>query len=197
MSLLFLSVTVSFFLLLIFNQTLIVELWRVNLQDASYPIEHPKAKLIKVTEDKAIGMKMLEEHIKPGDSCFVYGQAAIFYSLFQCENPTRIDTVASDFFTLNDANEGVASLRKNPPKWIIKTVGLGVPEKIENDWNKSPNFYGPFRQESAKRLHLSLQKMIVNYELVGDVETLIPENKRVSAKEMDKSFKLRLYKHKY
>ncbi|WP_414569913.1 hypothetical protein [Nostoc sp. CCY 9925] len=161
-------------------------------QNTRYPLEHPMTKFVQVTKEKAQAFSMLQENIKPGDSCFIYGSASVLYTLLDCQNPTRIDITNSDALTLKVAREAVSVLKANPPKWIVDTGKGGF--YIPHIYDGSPNFYGAFNQLSPKELHTGLQSLIGDYQLVTTVEDRFPKGKKLETRDQDKVFRFRLYK---
>jgi len=162
-------------------------------QNTRYPLEHPMTKFVKVTKEKAQAFSMLQENIKPGDSCFIYGSASVLYTLLDCQNPTRIDITNSDALTLKIAREAVSVLKANPPKWIVDTGKGGF--YIPDIYDGSPNFYGAFNQLSPKELHTGLQSLIGDYQLVTTVKARFPKGEKLETRDQDKVFRFRLYKH--
>ncbi|MFN6562573.1 MAG: hypothetical protein RMY28_022645 [Nostoc sp. ChiSLP01] len=162
-------------------------------QNTRYPLEHPMTKFVKVTKEKVQAFSMLQQNIKPGDSCFIYGSASVLYTLLDCKNPTRIDITNSDALTLKIARETVSVLKANPPKWIVDTGKGGF--YIQDIYNGSPNFYGAFNQLSPKELHTGLQSLIGDYQLVTSVKDRFPKGEKLENRDQDKVFRFRLYKH--
>ncbi|MFN6513434.1 MAG: hypothetical protein RMY29_002880 [Nostoc sp. CreGUA01] len=162
-------------------------------QNTRYSLEHPMTKFVKVTKEKAQAFSMLQENIKPGDSCFIYGSASVLYTLLDCQNPTRVDITNSDALTLKVAREAVAVLKANPPKWIVDTGKGGF--YIPDIYDGSPNFYGAFNQLSPKELHTGLQSLIGDYQLVTTVKDRFPQGEKLETRDQDKVFRFRLYKH--
>ncbi|PHK24795.1 hypothetical protein VF10_10790, partial [Nostoc linckia z13] len=162
-------------------------------QNTRYPLDHPMTKFVRVTKEKSQALSMLQENIKPGDSCFIYGSASVLYTLLDCQNPTRIDITNSDALTLKIARETVAVLKANPPKWIVDT-GKGN-FYIQDIYDGSPNFYGSFNQLSPKELHTELQSLIGDYQFVTSVQDRFPQGEKLETRDQDKVFRFRLYKH--
>ncbi len=162
-------------------------------QNTRYPLDHPMTKFVRVTKEKSQALSMLQENIKPGDSCFIYGSASVLYTLLDCQNPTRIDITNSDALTLKIARETVGVLKANPPKWIVDT-GKGN-FYIQDIYDGSPNFYGSFNQLSPKELHTELQSLIADYQFVTSVKDRFPQGEKLETRDQDKVFRFRLYKH--
>lgn len=160
--------------------------------DVRYSLDSPMTKFIRVPEDKAVAFSMLRQNIKPGESCFIYGSAPVLYTLLQCKNPTLVDTTYSDFYTLKDIQRAIVSLRKNPPKWIISTVGS---RHIDDTFDGTPDFYGVFSQAAPKELHAFIKDFIKNYQMVHTVRELFPDGKTLKSKDLDDILDLRLYKN--
>ncbi|MBD2678185.1 MULTISPECIES: hypothetical protein [Nostoc] len=162
-------------------------------QNTRYPLEHPMTKFVKVTKEKVQAFSMLQQNIKPGDSCFIYGSASVLYTLLDCQNPTHIDITNSDALTLKIAREAVSVLKANPPKWIVDTGKGGF--YIPDIYDGSPNFYGAFNQLSPKELHTGLQSLIGDYQLVTTVKARFTKGEKLETRDQDKVFRFRLYKH--
>ncbi|URD49431.1 hypothetical protein [Chroococcidiopsis sp. CCNUC1] len=160
--------------------------------DVRYSLDSPMTKFIQVPKDKAVAFSMLRQNIKPGESCFIYGSAPVLYTLLQCKNPTLVDTTYSDFYTLNDIKKAIASLRENPPEWIISTVGA---RPIDDTFDGSPDFYGVFNQAAPKELHGFIKEFIKDYQLVSTVRDLFPNGKDLKSKDLDDILDLRLYRY--
>lgn len=191
----FLVVTSSIFFSQLASESLVVGGNNDGLyKDAQYQLDHPMAQVIKVSQEKAIAFSMLKQNIKPGDSCFIYGSAPVLYTLLECKNPTLLDSTYVDFYTLNNAHKAIADLESDPPDWIIETIGS---ISISKDYDGSPNFYGSFNQESPKKIHTYLQKIIDNYQLVNVVRELFPETQEFKNQDYDRIIDLRLYKRMY
>ncbi|MBE9037039.1 hypothetical protein [aff. Roholtiella sp. LEGE 12411] len=195
LSLAFLAVTVSIFFSNLVSHSLGAEgnYYYGFYKDTNYSLNQPMTKFIKVTKEKAKTFYMLHQNINIGDSCFIYGSASVLYSILQCNNPTRLDLTNSDALTLNSAIKTVSSLRNTPPKWIIDTGKGGF--YIQDIFNGSRNFYGPFNQLGSKELHTGLQELINDYQLVNTVKDMFSRKEKLESRDHDQVIRFRLYKY--
>lgn len=162
-------------------------------KQANYSLEHPIAKFITVTKEKAKAFSMLRQYIKPGDSCFIYGSAPVLYTLLDCKNPTIIDVAYADALTLVDSRNAVVALKANPPDWIIQTPHSSSLEKAGQS-NYVADFYEFSGQPGPQELLAGLKDLIKNYRLVTTVKELFPPGEKLETRDFDRVIKYRLYK---
>jgi hypothetical protein len=186
LSLCFLAVTIAIFTHHIVSQSF-------GQATNQYWLHHPMTPVVKVNQEKAIALPLLQAAIQPGDSCFIYGSASVLYTLLQCDNPTRLDITNSDALTLKDAEQTVATLNSNPPQWLIDT-GKGN-FYITDLYDGSPNFYGPFNQAGARELHAGLRSLLQHYQLVMTIGDFFPQIGEIDQRDRDRVLRFRLYQY--
>jgi hypothetical protein len=157
------------------------------------PLEHPMTSSIYVSQDKANTLKFLTGKIKSGDSCFIYGASPTLYTLLGCKNPTLVDTMYSDFYTLEDAARVVDALQKNPPLWIIESSGV---KRVDEKFDGTDVFYGHHRQEGPKLLHEAMIKLSSKYKSFGNMRSMLDSTDQHQIKDFDGVLDLTLFQRK-
>ncbi len=191
----FFLINFSIFVGLLFGQEFQFDKFDGLYSNNRFSLNHPMASLIKVSRYKSVVFDKLRNEIRPGDSCFVYGTAQVLYTLLDCKNPTRLDNMFYDNYTVKNAQEAISSLNLNPPKWIIENIDKD-PVSIEKAFDGSPNFYGPFNQVSPKVIHVGLRRLIKDYNLAFTARDLFADGKNLQSQDSDGILGFVLYKHK-
>jgi len=62
---------------------------------------------------------MLEQHVRPSDTLFVFPYRPVAYFLTQARNPTRYSFLQPGMFPEGDANQALRELQAEPPHWLI------------------------------------------------------------------------------
>jgi hypothetical protein len=194
-SVIFFLISFSVFIGILFGQEFQFNSYDGSYFDNQFRLNHPMASLVKVSRYKSVVFDKLRSEIKPDDSCFVYGSAQVLYTLLDCKNPTRIDNMFYDNYTLKNAQEAVSKFDSNPPKWIIENVSKD-PVSIDKAFDGSPYFYGPFNQMAPKVIHTGLRRLIKDYRLVFTARELFPAGKSLKSQDSDGILDFVLYKHK-
>jgi hypothetical protein len=194
-SIIFFLINFTIFIGLLFGQEFQFNSYDGSYRDNQYSLNHPIASLIKVSRYKSVVFSKMRDEIKSGDSCFVYGSGQVLYTLLDCKNPTRIDNMFYDNYTLKNAQEAVSSLGLHPPRWIIENVDKD-PVSIDKAFDGSPYFYGPFNQIAPKVIHTGLRRLIKDYRLIFTARELFPDGKSLKSQDSDGVLDFVLYKHK-
>jgi len=154
-----------------------------------------------VREPKSRVMAAVAERVPPGRSLFCYGGGAVWYSLLEARNPTRLDMVYPDFISEADADEAVARLQADPPTWLLTGFGPSFhgrwatvnPLEIKpaTGAGSAPRF--GFNERAARVLHAGVVELVdVRYELVFDARHIVAAD--AGGKDVDRPDLIRLYR---
>lgn len=133
---------------------------------------HPMLRGIWITEGRKASLDWLARHVRPGTTCFVYGNLVAIYDFLGCTNPTRIDTTLTDFLTAEDAAEAIAVLDKEPPEFLLAQDAHFTNPALEQDLGPDAE-YSPLNPRASRILHNGLRRLLARYELVGLVRDAI------------------------
>lgn len=64
-------------------------------------------------------MAMLQQHVRPSDTLFVFPYRPVAYFLTAARNPTRYSFMQPGMFPESDANQALRELQAEPPHWLI------------------------------------------------------------------------------
>ena len=98
-------------------------------------------------------------------SCFVYGASPALYSTLNCQNPTKIFTVISDFYSVTEAKNARKNLTSEPPCFLITSNTWLAPGL---DVKPDPNLinYEQINPEGQFIMHDTLHQIIDNYTMI-------------------------------
>lgn len=154
---------------------------------------HPMLKGARIKGARAKLAGWLAAQVEPGSTCFIYGNLPVVYDLLRCTNPTKLDTTAADFMTADDAERALATLRANPPDFIVAQ---------ENQW-MSPSLevavanYDGLNPAASRAMHVGLRALLSQYESVGIAsEALTPDELAQTTIFWDALAPTRVYRRK-
>ncbi len=99
-------------LALLFSLNNFIGAWDVR------PVASPVGRL-RVASNVAPELSKLLEHIRPGQSLFVYPYMPVLYFVTQANNPSRFSFMNPGMMTADDESKVLADLRAHPPEWLL------------------------------------------------------------------------------
>jgi len=158
---------------------------------------NPRLEGVRISEARKTALAWLNQQVKPGSSCFVYGNIPVLYTLLDCHNPTRIDTTAADFLTGKDAEAAITELRAHPPDFIVAQEKQWMNPALTEDLPADPSRYDGLNAMTSMVLHQGLRSMLDQYEIIGYLgDVLGPKLVAVSSIQFDIFDATRVYRRK-
>ena len=114
----------------------------------------------------------LHTTVPAGSSCFIYGDLPALYTMLQCENPTRLDSVASTFASPREAATASRALVARPPDFLVVQA-----------------YEPPIERDEV------LQPLLERYELVGTAMDLVG-TEAAAVPSCDGLLTIRLYRRR-
>jgi hypothetical protein len=74
---------------------------------------------IRGTEGDLNVLRLITDHVHPGDTFFAFPYWPNFYLFAGARNPTRYAYMQPGMFSVDDERIALAELEKSPPRWII------------------------------------------------------------------------------
>jgi hypothetical protein len=169
-----------------------------TLSETRFASDAPAAAGMYMDESKYRVTTWLRERVRSGDTCFVYGSSAMLYDLLDCRNPSALDVTISEFFSVKDGERVVRQLRNAPPRWIIAAESHWTNPDLATPYAGNDQLYwgGP-NGGAAKVLHIGVQSILGDYEVVGETsEALPPELLAQAERHPEKPHRFRLYRRR-
>ncbi len=159
--------------------------------------DNSKLRAIYLPREKAELLTQLQSHVQPGDRMFIYGGAAVLYTLLDAENPTAVQMIYPDYISMRDAQAMAHVLTNDPPTWLIATWGPSFikpyadanPMDLPSD--TPPEHFG-FNGVAMSHLHQAIHGLMSRYECVVDAANI--ETPTPHGLDSDRSTVLRLYR---
>lgn len=149
---------------------------------------------MEMTPWRARSIEWLSSVVEPGSTCFVYANMPSLYDLLDCTNPTLVDSTIADFPSAGDARRVAATLKANPPDFIIAHERMWMSPPISQEI-ASPKDIASWNPEVSYLLHRGLRDIIDRYESLGTVaEAIGPGFTRRSEKWWDAVESVRVYR---
>lgn len=168
-----------------------------TLKDNTFESDHPMLRGLLVSEARKKTLDWLTSNVKPGSTCFVYGNLPVLYSLLDCKNPTVIDSTAADFITAADAEAAIAALRASPPEFLIAHEKSWMNPPLWLDYQGQLDRYEGMNPKASRAIHVGLRDTLAQYESIGLVsEILGPELTAKANVQRDIINATRLYRRK-
>lgn len=159
--------------------------------------KNPRLRGMRISLARKTALDWLMAEVKPGSTCFVYGNIPVLYTLLDCRNLTRVDTTAADFITGDDAEVAIATMRANPPDFIIAQEQQWMSPPLTLELPADPDRYGGLNARASMAMHQGLRSLLDGYEVVGYVgDVLGPELVKVSSAQFDIIDATRVYRRK-
>lgn len=154
---------------------------------------HPMLKHTRLQRTRAKIAVWLAAQVEPGSTCFLYGNLPVLYDLLRCTNPTKLDTTAADFMTVGDAERALATLRANPPDYLVAQESQWMSPSLEVAVER----YDGLNPAASRAMHLGLRALLSQYESVGIAsEVLTPDELEQSKIFWDALAPTRVYRRK-
>ena len=168
-----------------------------SLTDNRFEVDHPLLRGHQLPEQRKLIVEWLVRSVPAGSTCFMYGTIPIVYELTGCINPTRLDVTIPAFITRRDAEQALATLRADPPDFIIAQEGSWMNPSLEVELGDKVKHYSEINEQASRAMHLGLQALLPQYESIGhSTDILSPELARRAAGYWDTLHALRLYRRK-
>jgi 4-amino-4-deoxy-L-arabinose transferase-like glycosyltransferase len=74
---------------------------------------------IRGTEGDLMVLRLVTDHVHPGDTFFAFPYWPNFYLFAGARNPTRYAYMQPGMFSVDDERTALAELRNDPPRWIL------------------------------------------------------------------------------
>ena len=74
---------------------------------------------IRGTDGDLAALRLITDHVHPGDTFFAFPYWPNFYFVSGARNPTRYAYMQPGMFSADDERTALAELEKNPPHWIL------------------------------------------------------------------------------
>lgn len=167
------------------------------LRDNRFLVRHPVLRHVRVSEAKRNTITWLTSQVTPGSTCFIYGNAPVLYDVLDCRNPTRVDTTAAGSLTAADAEQALATLRRQPPDFLLAHDKTATVPALTVDTGGQLAFYGLLDPEPLRVMHGGLRALLDRYEPVGVVGDVLGEALTRKADALpDHINAIRLYRRK-
>lgn len=164
-----------------------------KLAETTFKSRNPHLLGTRISEGRKRTLEWLQAQVPPGSTCFVYANLPVLYTLLECENPTRIDSTAADFITGEDAARAIATLRANPPQFLIAHENSWMSPSLEID---VPGYAG-LNPEASRVMHQGLRALLDQYESIGLVrEAIGPVLAKQVAQQWDTIDVTRVYRRR-
>jgi hypothetical protein len=148
-----------------------------TLGQTAFATRSPLLEGTLVSEPRARMVDWLTQHVRPGDTCFVYGIIPVLYDVLGCKNPTDIDVTIPDFITVRDAERALAILRAHPPDFVIAQERSFMNPPLSVELEGRVAFYSVMNSRASEAMHSGLRRLVTEqYEDLGLVaDVLGPE----------------------
>jgi len=168
-----------------------------SLADADFIPHQSPLRGMRITESRQKLVDFLQRSVKPSSTCFVYGNVPMVYDLLHCSNPTLIDTTAADFFTGDDAERAIATLRAHPPDYLVTQDTMWMNPPLSLDLGGDVARYGGLNPRSSMVIHVGLRSLLDRYEQLGYVpDVLGPTLAKQASEPWDVMDAVHLYRRK-
>jgi hypothetical protein len=168
-----------------------------SLAETRFKVRNPATAGLVINESRKKALEWMQSQVTPNSSCFVYANLPVLYTLLDCRNPTRVDSTAADFITADDANTAIATLRANPPDFIIAHEKSWMSPPLTLDLEGKLEHYDGLNPKASHALHIGLRSLLADYESVGTVaEAIGPELTKQAALQWDLIDATRIYRRK-
>lgn len=168
-----------------------------TLRENRSSIAHPMMRGMRISAPRKAALAWLIDNVRPGSTCFVYGNMPVFYDLLDCRNPSRVDSTAGDFITAANAEEAVAALRANPPDYLIAQERAWMNPPLSRDLGGKRENYDGLNPAASHAIHTGLRSLLDRYESIGITgEILGPEAAKKIGVQRDLLDTVRLYRRK-
>lgn len=145
-----------------------------TLTQTAFPARSPLLAGTLLSEPRARMLEWLEQYVRPGDSCFVYGIIPILYDLLECRNATKIDVTIPDFITARDAEQALDILRADPPEFVIAQEESFMNPALSLDLEGKIEWYSLMNSRGGKVIYLGLHHLVVEqYDDLGLLADLL------------------------
>lgn len=168
-----------------------------KIAETHFKVRNPYTRGLTINRSRKLTLEWMQTTIPRNSSCFIYANLPVLYTLLDCKNPTRIDSTAADFITVDDANEAIAALRANPPdfiiahenSWMSPALTLDLDDKLEN--------FGGLNPTASRAMYTGLRSLLDQYESVGTAaEAIGPELTKQAQQQWDLIDATRIYRRK-
>ena len=134
-----------------------------KLTETTFKSRNPYLRGTRISEARKRTLEWLQAQVPPRSTCFVYANLPVLYTLLDCRNPTRLDSTAADFITGDDAAAAIATLRANPPEFLIAHENSWMSPSLELD---VPGYAG-LNPEASRVMHQGLRALLAEYDSIG------------------------------